>query len=175
MILQSRGAAWLVTAIAMVIGIFAGSHITYRQMRAPVLAAYREDIVPLLQEGLQLIDNVITIYELNVPDTSESRSEVAWFREEALRWLDNIEDVRGVELWWTMVARGRGIYARASELELSENDARRMRNMIIDLDETQMILRQQFHYNELATNFGDASRSGLWIFTRGWTWFPVFD
>ena len=162
--LRNRITAWLITLILMTAGLFLGTYLSFSQMREQAWSVYLNEIEPVLHEKMQLVHNMNTIYYLNSDDPSD----------EVERWLERLRDAAQAEshapFFWSHVLRDYAIrlYDWASAADLSEEDARVMRNLAMDFEELEVIMRQsvrQSNYNEMAEEFNTALRQGLGALT----------
>ena len=167
--LKNRTAACLLTALLIAAGIFTGSQTTYFQLRRPVVQAFNDEIVPLLNEQIQMVYNMQTIYELNGGQVMNERvlNQIELLRRDMNR-IHNT-DTHSSSLYTI----ADDIFQAAGGLNLNENDARFMRGFMSDLTEMQMILRQS-QYNRLAADFNNAAENGLGLLTGTWRLFPQF-
>jgi len=154
--LQNRKVAWLITIALMVVGLYLGSFLSFLSMRSQIEDVFRAEVAPKLNEQIQLFHNMITLYRINVPDTTETEDFLRWEMELA---IDNMQHeikvfghISAASHW--MWDRAEILYQRGSDLPLNEQDARRMANLLADMDELRMILRQT-EYNRIAWEFND--------------------
>jgi len=164
--LSNRKIAWLITAMMMITGLFLGSYISYRQMRAPIVDVFRSEVEPILNEKMQLVHNMLTLYRLHAPDNDETRDfirRVMWNIEymqdemELVRWISTAS--------WIIMQNAAELDQRGQALDMSESDAMLMRNLYIDMQEIEMILSQS-PYNNMALAFNVATMDGLGVLTH---------
>jgi len=163
---SNRKIAWLITALMMIIGVFLGSYISYRQMRAPIVAVFRSEVEPILNEQMQLVHNMLTLYRLNAPDNDETRDlirRVMWNLEymrdemELVRWINTAS--------WIVMQDAAELEQRGQALDMNESDAALMRDLFIDIQEIEMILSQA-PYNNLALAFNITTMEELGVLTH---------
>lgn len=169
--LKNRKTAWIITILLIIAGIFLGSYTTYLRLRRPVVQAFRTEVVPLLNEQIQMTYNMLTIYRLNAPDDTDTADQVMANIERLQREMA----VMGMysELSALLSWDAEGLYQLSEPLNLNENDAGFMRNSLTDIIELLMVLRQS-RYDEYVREFNSAARGGLWILTRHWRLYPEF-
>ena len=171
--LLNRKTAWLITALVMITGLFIGSYTSYLQMRAPLVEVFRTEVEPILNEKLQLVHNMLTLYRLNAPDNNEVQDFIQRVMLSIESVQDEIELVRCTDSallpdrnpYMILMQYAAELERRGQGPELSESDAARMRNLYTDLQEIIMILSQS-GYNDMALAFNTATTEGLGFLTH---------
>jgi len=135
----------------MVIGLYLGSYLSFRHMRGQIEEVFRAEVVPILNEQTQLFYNMITIYRMNALDNQETNDFIRWeielTIEDMQREIKSFGHVSATSHF--MWDRAEVLYQRGLDLPLNESDARRMNNLLTDMDELRTVLRQT-EYNQLA-------------------------
>ena len=163
---SNRKIAWLITALMMIIGLFLGSYISYRQVRAPVVAVFRSEVEPILNEQMQLVHNMLTLYRLNAPDNDQTRGFIGRVMWNLEYMRDEIELVRWINMAsWMIMQDAAELEQRGQAVGINESDAALMRNLYIDIREIEMVLRQA-PYNNMALDFNISTMEGLGVLTH---------
>ena len=180
--MAKRKTAWLLCAAMMIFGLLLGSYLSYRQMRTEAVNIFRAELEPVFNEQIQLLYNMLTIYNLNAPTPNDdTHAMVIWSIESVQSGMVNVR----MGFCWNLeiVSRAHHLHSESEALQLSESDARFMRNLLIDIEELQMITRQS-RYNALAAEFNVTTRQGLSflthnfvtdLFLRNYGQLPIFD
>jgi len=156
--LKNRGTAWLISIVIMIVSVPLGATLSFRSMRADVVEVFRAEAEPLLWEQLQMVHNIMMIYEMNA-NTPET-----WPRERVERLQTGIERADPHILNTgsddgAVVAASR-IREHANNLGIGTNESLRINSFMTDIEELQLILRQS-DYNRLAREFNEATWRGL--------------
>ena len=164
--LSNRKVAWLITALVMITGTFLGSYVSFRQLRAPVIAEFRDNVEPVLNEMILLTQDMLSMYRLYATDNNESQNfiqRVIWnigFLQEEMelvRWVDSAS--------WILRQDVQELYQRSQSLELSESNAALMSRLYADLQEREMILHQA-PYNAMVLAYNNRTFEGLGFLTH---------
>ena len=157
-VLTNRKTAWVIAVCMIISGLFLGTYTTFYQMRRQVVRQFRVEAEPVLNEMIQMTYNMLTIYLLNAPDDEDNTAWMLENIEQQSRRIAYLEFDAGTnEVMYNIALR---LTELSEPLELSESDARFMRNFLIDIDELNMVLRQT-DYNTSAAEFNTVIRQGL--------------
>ena len=164
--LLNRKTAWLIAALMIIIGLFLGSYTSYRQMRSLIVEEFRSEVEPILNEQIQLVYNMLTLYRINSLDNSETQDFIQGVTRNIGFMQDEIELVRNIDIASLMIEQDVAeLYRRGQALDFDENDAARMRNLYLDIQELEMILSQT-DYNDMALAFNIITLEGLGFLTH---------
>ena len=169
MLLQNRNVAWLITIAIMITGLFLGSYMSFRNMRADAVGVFREEVEPVLHEQMQMVYNMLTIYRLNTAGTQVFANSVNELIERIQAGIQTVSHDLPNDLW-LLKQHSEAMYRQGDELNLNDSDARFMRNFYIDIQELQTVISQS-SYNIKAQEFNETTGRGLGFLTQ---WLGVF-
>ena len=164
--LLNRKIAWLITTLVMIVGLFVGNYASYHQMRAPIIEEFRSEVGPIINEKIQLVYNMLTLYRLNAPENDETRDFIMGVVRNIEIMQAEIELVRNIYAASLMIDQDIAeLYRRGQALEFDENNSTIMRNLYTDIQEIKMILSQS-DYNDMALAFNITVLEGLGFLTH---------
>ena len=182
--LQNKKIAWLITIVMITAGIFLGSYTSYLQMRRPVVRAFRDEVESLLNEKIQLVYNMLELYRLNAPYDMDT---VEWVTNDIERLQSEMAVMSAYNIFSTVLGQtAEGLYQQVENMQLAglvqfdERDTVRMRSLLTNVQEMQMIL-QQTDFNRYAAEYNAAVSGGVPILTRHfpirsvWRMYPLFN
>ena len=144
--MRNRKIAWILLIPIIIASIFIGSFSTNLQMRSRAEAVYRDRAELVLRQKVQLAYSMLTLYRLNDSSDAAKANEILQNLNEALKHIDAFEQVDYQKL--LAIADDLLLYAD----NFDEADARRMRNLNLDIHEQALILSQT-EYNKIAEEF----------------------
>ncbi|MCL2420268.1 MAG: hypothetical protein FWD03_00265 [Defluviitaleaceae bacterium] len=164
--LQNRKAAWLIAIALMILGLFMGSYLSYRSMRSRAVNVFRVEAEPIVNQQIQLLHNMLTLYSIHAPE-NQATEDLAASVNQTIAWVQRELETINMSIPWTAQVESwaHELYNRADSLPLDENDARRMQGLLFDIEELTLVLRQS-PYNAVAIEYNNMTRQGLGFLTH---------
>ena len=171
--LQKRALAWKIALAIMLASLLLGNFLSYRQMRSSVVATFRQEIEPHINHQLQLLHNMQHTLVLGGqgPDIYDTAAMVVW---EINRIVEEMATMQMSLSWQTaIVDRAHIAYTVGQGANLNDRDAQNMRRYLLEIEERELMIRQQAEYNIIAEEFNRNMSNGLFFFTNNQL--PVFN
>ncbi|MCL2016966.1 MAG: hypothetical protein FWG68_12040 [Defluviitaleaceae bacterium] len=172
--------AVIIAAFLVVAGLLLGSHLSFWQLRSQAASIFSNSTEQTLHRKINMANNVLWLYSTEnaneiMPTVVSSSDFVLEFHRNIDQTLAAVGSVSSQlsELNAALTQNAQQTFENAVELGFSDETLLAMQNLLADIADVDLILRQSL-YNTVAVQFNEDMRQGLGFLAFFVQRMPVF-